>query len=85
MVKAGEFDVRIAYSAHGNRATNVRVTLKNGELSKIVRINQRKAPGIDGLFESIGQFELNGAVEIVIDNEGADGHVIVDAVQLLAQ
>jgi hypothetical protein len=82
-VKATKFDVRVSYAAHQNRATNARVTLKCGTVIETVTVDQRKKPAIDGLFQSIGQFVLNGPVEITIDNENADGYVVVDAIQLL--
>ena len=79
----GTYEVRVSYSPNANRATNVPITIrhKNGETT--VKLNQRKAPAIDGLFESLGEFEFAGSAVVVISNAGTDGHVIADAVQLL--
>ena len=47
--------------------------------------SQRKTPAIDRTWQSLGtyRFEAGTAGSITISNEGTDGHVIVDAVQLL--
>lgn len=81
--KGATFDIRVAYSAHANRASNVPIVIKNGSQVKRVTLNQRKKPAIDDLFQTIARLDLSGQVEISISNEGADGYVIVDAVQLL--
>jgi hypothetical protein len=85
IAKPGTYEVRIAYTATSNRATNVPVTIKyvGGEATK--KVNQRNAPAIDNTFASLGVFEFNKEAVVVISNEGTDGHVIVDAVQLLAK
>ena len=45
------------------------------------------APLIDGVFLSLGTFEFSAESKaaVEISNEGADGHVIVDAVQFVRQ
>jgi hypothetical protein len=81
----GQYDVRVSYSASGNRATNTRVTIDHADGRTSVRINQAKKPPIDGSFLSLGTFRLEADIEIAvtIDNDKADGVVIVDAVQVL--
>jgi len=83
VAQPGRYEVRVSYSTDGNRATNVPVTIrhKNGETT--VKLNQKKAPAIDGLFESVGEFEFGDSAVVVISNADTNGHVIVDAVQLL--
>ena len=81
---AGRYEVRLAYTALNNRATNVPVKVKHAAGEKTLTVNQQKAPGIDGLWVSLGNFAFednSGAVEI--SNAGTDGHVIIDAVQWL--
>ncbi|MHB8901574.1 MAG: hypothetical protein ACYC6Y_22710 [Thermoguttaceae bacterium] len=48
-------------------------------------MNQRETPKIDGLFHPLGRFELTAgqACSVVISNEVTDGHVMVDAVQVV--
>ena len=51
---------------------------------QVEKLNQREATK-DG-FRSIGTFRFDAAqtAEVVLSNAGTDGHVIVDAVQLIA-
>ncbi len=79
------YDVRIGYSAFGNRATNVPVTIRHAAGVKTVMVNQRQRAEFDGLFQSVGEYHFStaGGQAIVITNDDTDGHVIVDAVQLL--
>ncbi len=83
--RPGDYVVRIAYSPHGNRATNVlvRIRLPNGA-EKVLRLNQRRTPA-DPPFQPVATARLNGGDRCIVEisNEGADGYVIVDAVQLL--
>jgi hypothetical protein len=86
--EAGTYDVRISYPPLGNRASNVPVTVRGfvgdaGGAGKTVKVNEKQVPPIDKLFISLGEFKFDaGATATVeISNEGADGHVIVDAVQ----
>jgi hypothetical protein len=83
--KAGRYEVRLIYSANPNRATNVPVTIESAEGAKTVKVNQRNAPKIDKTYEPLGtyRFESGKQGSVTISNAGADGHVIVDAVQFL--
>jgi hypothetical protein len=83
--QAGLYEVRLSYTPNANRATNVLVTIEHAEKRTVIKVNQRKPPPIDQAFLSLGKFHFDrgksGAVEIC--NDGADGHVIIDAVQWL--
>jgi hypothetical protein len=83
--EAGLYEVRLAYTPADNRATNAPVTVFSADGEKLVRINQRMAPPLDGRFVALGQFhfELNGQGFVIVANEATDGHVIADAVQFL--
>ncbi|MCP4170738.1 MAG: hypothetical protein GY758_08210 [Fuerstiella sp.] len=48
--------------------------------SRMIRVNQRENPPIDGVFISLGQFEF-GKVEVGTGE--TNGYVTVDAVQFL--
>jgi hypothetical protein len=81
--EAGRYEVRIAYSPNGNRATNVPVVIHVGGESRTVKVNQRRPPK-HGAFAEIGKFAFPvGNAVIEISNAGTDGHVIVDAIQIL--
>lgn len=81
--KPGRYDVRISYSASGNRASNVPVVIHHADGQARVTLNQREKPKIDRRFTSLGTYRFETTATIVISNEGTDGHVIADAVQLL--
>jgi hypothetical protein len=80
--KPGLYEVRVAYTANANRATNVPVTVKSAEGERTVRLNQRQDPADDG-FKSLGTFRFEKTGDVTISNAGTDGHVIIDAVQFL--
>src|SRR5258706_11516361 len=81
---AGAYEVRFAYAAHENRATNVPVTIQTADGDKTMTINQQQAPKLDG-FASLGVFHFDPAkpAAVVVTNKGTKGHVSVDAVQVV--
>lgn len=83
--QSGVYEVRVSYSTSDNRATNVRVVIDHAEGSIATTINQKKAAPIDKLFISLGRFPFvtDRPAVVTISNEGADGFVIIDAVQWL--
>jgi hypothetical protein len=83
--KTGTYEVRLAYTPNPNRATNVAVTVHHAAGDTTVKVNQRLPPPIDKTFVSLGRFRFDGERDaaVSITNAGADGHVIVDAVQLV--
>jgi hypothetical protein len=79
----GQYDVRVAYTANPNRATNVPITVQYAGGQSRATLNQRTTPTIDKSFQSIGKFQFDKDATIVISNANTDGYVIIDAVQLL--
>ncbi len=81
MLPPGRYEVRFAYTAGGNRAPDVPVTILSADGEKTIHVNQKEAPPIDGHFLSLGQyrFEQNQGY-VLIANEGTKGHVTADAV-----
>ncbi len=79
----GPYEIRIAYTALDNRATNTPVTVKLASGEKNLTVNQRKKPAIDGLWHSLGTFDLHDECAVEFTTKGTDGHVIIDAVQWL--
>jgi hypothetical protein len=77
--------VRLAYSPHENRATNVPVTVHDADGETTVKVDQRKTPPLDGAFVSLGVFRFEaGAEAVVIVTTGkTNGYVIADAVQIV--
>lgn len=83
--QSGRYEVRLAYTPLGNRASNVPVTVFHADGENVVTVNQREAPRLAGRFVSLGtyRFEQDGAGFVLVSTEGTDGYVIVDALQLL--
>lgn len=85
VVEPGRYEVRMAYAAHENRATNVPVDIEVGDVRERVIVNERARPGIDGLWTVLTRVEVesSGVVRVVVSDLGADGYVVVDAIQLI--
>lgn len=85
--EGGQYEVRLFYSAGGNRASNVPVTIDHQDGKSTVRINQSLQPPIDNAAISLGvfRFEANNVSRVTVSTDDTDGHVIVDAVQFLLQ
>lgn len=83
-VPKGSYEVRVAYTPNPNRATNVHVSIesKSGTVKGV--LNQREAPKHAG-FQTVAKLATAAeeSVTVTISNAGADGHVIVDAVQFV--
>ncbi len=77
--------MRVSYTPHANRATNVPVTVTHAAGESSVTLNQTRTPGVDGVFHSLGtfRFEKGASAVVSIGNRGTDGYVIIDAVQWL--
>jgi hypothetical protein len=84
--QGGRYEVRFAFTAQPNRATNVPITILHADGESTVVENERVAPPLDGHLVSLGQFrfEKDGAGYILVSTEGTDGYVIADALQLIA-
>lgn len=84
-LKAGEYECRVSYTPHSNRATNVPVVVETA-LARIEKfVNQKNTPEIDKLFTSIGKVKVgeDGKVDVVISAKETNGYVVVDSVQML--
>ncbi len=84
--RAGHYELRLAYAAASNRATNALVSVEHAEGTTKMRINQRQSPPIDKTFISLGKFLIGPepGVTVTISNDAANGYVIADALQILA-
>ena len=83
--KAGDYEVRVSYSPHENRATNTRVAIESADGMKETTLNQRVKPTLPQNFVSLGVFKFAPGKPAVVTLGGkpADGNVHADAVQLL--
>ncbi len=88
--QSGNYEVRLYYIASGNRASNVPVRIQSADGVHSVTVNQKKSAGKNG-YITLGTYRFEpgtkrsgeGATAITISNEETDGHVIVDAIQLI--
>ncbi|MCC9607924.1 FAD-dependent oxidoreductase [Blastopirellula sp. JC732] len=83
--KAGKYDLRIAYSPHPTRAAKVPVLIESGGKRQVVTADETQPLDDGSAFRSFGTVNLAAGKEttITISNEGTDGFVICDAVQLI--
>ena len=84
--KNAEYEVRVAYSSGNTRVENVPITVEAWHEVKHVKLDQRKAPEVAGLFQPIGRFkfEKGGRANIIISSEGTTGQfIILDAIQFI--
>lgn len=81
--QAGTYEVRMAYAANANRATNVPLHIHVGDKTQTVHVNQRQ-PAKQPPFATIGTYDFPvGQVVFEFTNADTDGFVVVDAMQLL--
>jgi hypothetical protein len=83
LAEPGSYEVRLAYSPSSNRATNALVAIEHEGGIATLTVDQQVEPPIDGLFVSLGTYGFQDAASVTISNEGANGYVIADAVQLI--
>lgn len=83
--QAGFYEIRFAYTARYDRATNVPIRVESPAGTRTVYLNQRVEPRHDKAFESLGVFDLPEGTNTLVEisNEGTKGFVVVDAIQLL--
>lgn len=81
----GEYEVRLLYTAHENRATNASVTIQSADGTKTIKINQRQPVLVNRVPRSLGvfRFEVGKQAEVTVSNTGADGFVTVDGIQIV--
>jgi hypothetical protein len=81
---ANTYEIRLSYTPHANRATNVPVVIKHAQGTTRVLVNQRLKPSSEDGFVSLGTFACErGENWVEITTTDTDGHVIADAVQWL--
>jgi hypothetical protein len=81
---AGQYEVRLSYSPHENRASNAPVTIETADGPKKTTVNEKVPPPLK-TFVSLGthRFTPEKPAVVIIGDGPADGNVAADAVQLL--
>ncbi len=83
--ESGDYQVRLAYSPHETRATQVPIEIRNGEKTERLSVDQTLPLSPGESFRLAGTVTLSSDEESVLtlSNAGTDGFVILDAIQLL--
>ena len=81
----GRYEVRLSYSAHSNRATNVPVIVRHADGEKRVTVDQKQKPTTDRAFVSLGTYRFGTEGVVELHTAGVNGHVVADAVQFLPE
>ena len=81
----GRYEVRVAWSAHENRASKTTATVESADGMKSVLLNQKQKPEREDGFHSLGVFAFSAGRKgaVTLTTQGADGTVHVDCVQVL--
>jgi uncharacterized protein YfiM (DUF2279 family) len=81
----GEYELRMAYSAHETRTTRLPVTLTDGTTTQAFVVDQTIALPAGEAFRPIGRVRLRQGAEhtLTVTNQDTRGFVILDAFQLL--
>ncbi|MCA9082289.1 MAG: DUF1553 domain-containing protein, partial [Planctomycetaceae bacterium] len=83
--QAGEYEVRISYTANNGRDRAVPVTIRHADGESVVKVNQEQKPELWGVFHVLGRFQFAAgtAGSVTISNAETTAHVIVDAAQFV--
>ncbi len=83
--ETGEFDIRLAYQPHENRAATAPVTVQTAAAKKELTVNMKLQPPIEGGFISLGQYKLKAGenVAVTLSTSSAGGNVHADAIQVI--
>jgi len=81
----GEYELRMAYSAHETRVTRLPVTIMGGDTEQRFTVDQTQPMPTGEAFRPIGSLRLRQGAEytLTVTNQDTKGFVIVDAFQLL--
>ncbi len=82
---AGRYEVRIAWVGHENRSSRTLCVIERPEQPALkLRLDQKKSAETGAPFHVIGTFDFPaGDAAIVLSNDGANGNIHADAVQIL--
>ena len=78
--KPGRYEVRFLYAPLANRSSRTPVTVTvEGETRELL-VNQKSS---DGAGKSLGSYDIDKMITVVISSQETDGYVVVDGVQLV--
>lgn len=82
-LKPGRHEVRMIWPMNLNRASNVIVTIKHADGTSNVVVNQKTRKDKSANSLSLGTFTFKDTGSVFVDTKGADGYVVLDAIQFL--
>ena len=84
--KGRKYDVQVSYTDGPNRSKKTPITVMHADGEQKIYIDQTKPPEILNTFTSVGVFRFEQVERdiVQITTEGTEGHVIADAVRLVA-
>ncbi len=82
VARPGRYEVRLAYTPNANRAARVPVVVVDAAGDHGLVVNQQRPAPLDGFF-SLGEFRFEKQGTVTMTNAGTEGHVIIDAVQVM--
>ncbi len=85
--RTARYEVRFAYTAFGDRASNVPVKILHADGEEEIKVDEQQAPPIANHFVSLGKFrfEADGQGFVLVSNEGTNGVVTADAVTFIPE
>ena len=84
--KSGKYDVQVSYTDGPNRSKKTPITVMHADGEQKIYIDQTNPPAILDTFTSVGVFRFEQIERDVVQitTEGTEGHVIADAIRLVA-
>ncbi len=81
--EAGNYEIRVSYLAHENRASQAQVFVNIGKRSYPRQLNMQQPPPLENNFISLGEFDIGPgeSCSVELSAKGAQGNVHADAVQ----
>lgn len=81
--EAGNYEIRVSYLAHENRASQAQVIVNIGKRSYPCQLNMQQPPPLENNFISLGEFDIRPGESCTVElfAKGSQGNVHADAVQ----
>lgn len=79
----GEYEVRVAYTANPNRASNIPIAIQHAAGETKATLDEKQTPAIDKTFHSLGKYRFEKEATVTVTNTATNGYVVIDAVQLV--
>ncbi len=85
--RTARYEVRFAYTAFKDRATNVPVKILHADGEEEIKVDQTQVPPVANHYISLGKFrfEADGQGFVLVSNEGTNGVVTADAVVFIPE